>query len=131
MGKIAMQILPPLLLVGLAIVPFAPFVFLAWLAGFACAFISGIRLLRMGWAGLRKRPVDAFRAIRPALTVVLFTAVARDENRSVTSREGLRIDYKLLPDRSGFRITVVHALEWTRDFDGGVGKSLTEHEVIR
>lgn len=175
MGKLVMQVFPPLLLLGLAWVPFSPFVFVFWLAGLACAVVSAVKLVRFGLARVRRKAVDSTSVLRPALTLVVFVAVAAyarevagleareadgfaratardvqaacdrdgkcpgaiagwealDANRSRTVRAGVRIDYKALPDRSGFRITVVHALEWLRDFEGGVGKRVTENEAIR
>ena len=52
-------------------------------------------------------------------------------SRRVQFVAGRRIDYKLLPDRTEFRITVHHVLEWLQDFEGGVGKTVVEREVIR
>ena len=76
MGKLAPQVLPPLLLLGLLAVQFDPFVFALWIAGFACAVVSLARLGRMGLARRRGQPVSGAQAIRPALTPAIFIPVA-------------------------------------------------------
>jgi hypothetical protein len=54
-----------------------------------------------------------------------------DHGRSRAMRNQNRVEYRVLPDGSAFRVTVHHALERMRDIEGGVGKPLTEREVIR
>jgi hypothetical protein len=175
MPTLVWQILPPLLMLALLAVPMEPFVFVFWLGGFFAAAYSAIKLLRMGMAVLRKRPVDSSRAIRPALTLALLAGVAvvaygnavadgreadefgrrlAQQMKTACDRDGkcapappgwttnehghsrnrhnhTRIDYKVLPDLSAFRITVHHPLEFMRDFEAGVGKPIVEREVIR
>lgn len=175
MGTLVRQILPPFLMLALLAVPMEPFVFVFWLGGLFAAAYSAIKLLRMGIAALRKRPVESSTAIRPGLTLALFAGVAvvaygnavadgreadefgrrlaqqmkgacdsdgkcpaappgwtaNDYGHSRSRHNHTRVDYKVLPDRSSFRITVHHPLEFLRDFDAGVGKPIVEREVIR
>ena len=42
-----------------------------------------------------------------------------------------RVDYKVLPDRSAFRITIRHPLERMLDIEAGVQKAMREQHVIR
>lgn len=76
MGKLAPQILPPFLMLGLVAVPFLPFVFAFWVAGLVFAVVSVVSLSRMARARRRGQTVEAWRATRPALTLILFTGVA-------------------------------------------------------
>jgi hypothetical protein len=175
MRQLAAKVLPPLMMLPLVAVPFAPMTILLWLAGLFATAWSAITLLRLGNAALRRRPVDLRTAIRPSLAVAIFAVVAliaRDQAtaesaeadafarnlaqqmKSVCDRDGkcptappgwtandhghsrsrygqTRVDYKILPDRSGFRVTVHHPLEFLRDFDAGVGKPIVEREAIR
>jgi hypothetical protein len=175
MRQVAAKVLPPFLMLPLVAVPIAPFTILLWLAGLFAAAWSVVTLLRIGMAALRRRQVDAAKAIRPALALTLFAVVVviardqavaeshaanafgrglaqrmkaacdrdgqcpgappgwtADEHGHSRSRHGRnRVDYKVLSDRSAFRITVHHPLEFLRDFEAGVGKPIVEREVIR
>jgi hypothetical protein len=77
MSRIAAQVLPPLLLLPLFVMPVEVFTSLYWMAGAGAALISIMALARMArrWrAG--EPPRDWIPALRPGLTVGIFTVAA-------------------------------------------------------
>ena len=77
MSKIAAQVLPPLLLLPLFVMPVEVFTSLYWMAGFVAALLSVVTLSRLSAKPKAGAPAkDRSRALRPALTLVIFAAAA-------------------------------------------------------
>jgi hypothetical protein len=51
--------------------------------------------------------------------------------RAVTEVRGMRVDYRVLPDRATFRVSVYHVVGSILDIHGGVAKATSEQRAIR
>jgi hypothetical protein len=77
MSRIAAQVLPPLLLLPLFVMPAEVITSLYWLAGFVAALISITTLVKVARKPNAGEPArDWIRALRPALTLGIFTVAA-------------------------------------------------------